>query len=227
MKFLRLFLILTIIAVMSPLEAMQRNRSLLRTYMLARKALMRQQKRGIVVESVALVGATAPVPVIGQVVAAGAAIVTVGFGAKLVFDAIVSCMEGDDNCYEASNNKNEKSNESERRQLNSTGNAGGSKKPDDDDDKDKKRAQRTNADLNKGMNEVKKDYKFDHETQAQKLRPDGEPLTCNGKECEYLRKDYQHSEIEAFDKRGKHLGTLDPVTKRQTGGPVPNRSLWD
>ncbi len=226
MKFLRLFLILTITAVMSPLEAMQCNRSLLRTYMLARKALIRQQKRGIVVESVALAGATAPVPFIGQAVAAGAAIVTVGFGAKLVFDAIVSCMEGDDNCHEASNNKNEKSNESERRQLNSTGNgnAGGSKKP-DDDDKDKKRAQRTKADLNKGMNEIKKDYKFDNSTNSFKLRQDGEPLTCNGKECEYLRKDYQHSEIEAFDKRRKHLGALDPVNFEQVKGPRINRKL--
>lgn len=37
--------------------------------------------------------------------------------------------------------------------------------------------------------------------------------------------DYQHGDVEKYNKRGKHLGSIDPETGRQTKPPVNGREV--
>lgn len=39
-----------------------------------------------------------------------------------------------------------------------------------------------------------------------------------------LEWDYQHGEVEVYDKRGKHEGTADPNTGEMIKDPVPGRT---
>jgi Cytotoxic len=42
---------------------------------------------------------------------------------------------------------------------------------------------------------------------------------------EILEWDYQHGEVEKYNKRGKHLGAFDPITGEQTKDPDPTRKV--
>lgn len=37
--------------------------------------------------------------------------------------------------------------------------------------------------------------------------------------------DYQHGDVEKYDKRGKHKGSIDPKTGEQTKTPVKGREV--
>jgi len=50
----------------------------------------------------------------------------------------------------------------------------------------------------------------------------------NGKRSrkrEYYEWDHTHGDIEVYDHRGKHKGSMDPVTGQMTKGPVPGRKI--
>lgn len=47
----------------------------------------------------------------------------------------------------------------------------------------------------------------------------------SGRNTRYYEWDYQHGgEIEVYDSRGNHLGTIDPRTGEPAKGPVPGRT---
>lgn len=48
-----------------------------------------------------------------------------------------------------------------------------------------------------------------------------------GKEIGYIGADYTHNEIEVYDKKGRHLGAIDPVTRKfiPGKGPRPERNI--
>jgi hypothetical protein len=46
-----------------------------------------------------------------------------------------------------------------------------------------------------------------------------------GRRARYFTWDYRHSDIEVFDRNGRHLGSMDPVTGEMYKPPVPGRTL--
>lgn len=54
-----------------------------------------------------------------------------------------------------------------------------------------------------------------------KIRTNGAP----GKERRYYEWDHTHGDIEVYDRRGQHLGSMDPVTGEMTKPAVPGRSI--
>ena len=48
---------------------------------------------------------------------------------------------------------------------------------------------------------------------------------ASGKDRRYYEKDRTHGDVEVYDSRGKHLGSMDPITGRMTKPPVPGREI--
>jgi hypothetical protein len=46
-----------------------------------------------------------------------------------------------------------------------------------------------------------------------------------GKKRRYFQWDLTHGEIEVYDRRGKHLGSMDPTTGLMTKPKVPGRRI--
>lgn len=38
--------------------------------------------------------------------------------------------------------------------------------------------------------------------------------------------DYTHNDIEVYDRNGKHLGSMDPITGKMYKGAEKGRTLW-
>ena len=53
------------------------------------------------------------------------------------------------------------------------------------------------------------------------IKTNGEP----GSKRRYYRWDYTHGDIEVFDRKGRHLGSMDPATGIMTKPPVPGRRI--
>lgn len=78
-------------------------------------------------------------------------------------------------------------------------------------DPDKDRIQRSDVDLYKSLKDIKKSYEYDKSTDSYKLKDRHQPIEPD---VEALKIDEQHWEFEAYNGRGKHLGAIDPVTKK-------------
>lgn len=87
---------------------------------------------------------------------------------------------------------------------------------------DKSRIQNTPEDLAEAMKGIKKDYEWDNQEKAFKLKDHGKPIQEG---VVYISPDYLHGELEAFDKKGKHLGAIDPRTRNFYKPPVQDREL--
>jgi hypothetical protein len=55
---------------------------------------------------------------------------------------------------------------------------------------------------------------------------DGIRMTGEGKKRRYYDWDHTHGDIEVYDHKGRHLGSMDPVTGEMYKGPVQGRRLW-
>ena len=60
------------------------------------------------------------------------------------------------------------------------------------------------------MKDIKKEYEWDNQKQAWRLKDRGSPI-CSG--AIYVKEDKLHNEIELYDKRGRHMGALDPLMR--------------
>jgi hypothetical protein len=47
----------------------------------------------------------------------------------------------------------------------------------------------------------------------------------SGSSKRYYEWDHTHNDIEVYDRRGRHLGTMDPVTGEIYKPPVPGRKI--
>ena len=47
----------------------------------------------------------------------------------------------------------------------------------------------------------------------------------SGAKKRYYEWDYTHSDIEVYNQKGKHLGSMDPITKKMTKPAVPGRKI--
>jgi RHS repeat-associated protein len=59
-------------------------------------------------------------------------------------------------------------------------------------------------------------------------KPHRGPIKTNGKRGkgrEYYEWDHTHGDIEVFNRRGQHLGTMDPITGQMIKPAVPGRTL--
>ncbi len=63
----------------------------------------------------------------------------------------------------------------------------------------------------------------------QKLKPYRESIRASGqgKGRRYYEWDYTHEDIEVYDSKGRHLGSLDPITGELYKPPVPGRTIKD
>ncbi|WP_407675306.1 colicin E3/pyocin S6 family cytotoxin [Paraburkholderia sprentiae] len=57
----------------------------------------------------------------------------------------------------------------------------------------------------------------------QDLQPAGNGVKTDG--SRFYEWDYTHNDIEVYDKRGRHLGSADPVTGDLNKPAVPGRKL--
>lgn len=78
-------------------------------------------------------------------------------------------------------------------------------------DDEKSRITNTPQDLADSMKEIKKDYEWDNQRGVWKMKDNGKEIIDK---VEYLKEDRLHNEIEMYDKRGRHLGALDPKTRQ-------------
>ncbi|WP_321385096.1 colicin E3/pyocin S6 family cytotoxin [uncultured Enterococcus sp.] len=46
-----------------------------------------------------------------------------------------------------------------------------------------------------------------------------------GNKKKYYEWDFTHNDIEVYDKTGRHLGSMDPVTGEMYKPPVPGRTI--
>jgi hypothetical protein len=51
------------------------------------------------------------------------------------------------------------------------------------------------------------------------IRTDGK-----GKKRRFFKWDYTHNDIEVYNSRGEHLGSMDPLSGEMTKPPVPGRT---
>lgn len=92
--------------------------------------------------------------------------------------------------------------------------AGGMPDPDwepDDDGDWKTNPTKSESKVWKEFNNYKKDIKTNGQT---------------GSKQRFYKWDYTHNDIEVYNKGGKHLGSMDPVTGKMYKGPVPGRTLF-
>ena len=47
-----------------------------------------------------------------------------------------------------------------------------------------------------------------------------------GRNRQYYDWDFTHNDIEVYDRNGKHLGSMDPLTGKMYKGAVKGRKLW-
>jgi len=90
------------------------------------------------------------------------------------------------------------------------GGTGGPKKPEDD-----KKVRKVNP--HDFKQRIKKEMKDDYYTTKEggmRLKDNGTPIKdANGVEIYETRPDYSHRDLECLDKKGNHLGSLDPVDR--------------
>jgi hypothetical protein len=65
-----------------------------------------------------------------------------------------------------------------------------------------------------------------HKSQSpvwQNLKPSKGKTKTDG--SKYYEWDHTHGDVEVFDKRGNHMGSMDPITGNMTKPPVPGRKI--
>lgn len=77
------------------------------------------------------------------------------------------------------------------------------------DPNDNDRIRRTDVELYEKLKEIKKNYEYDDKGGGYVLKDRGTPIQ---KGVEALKIDKAHWEFEAYDRRGNHMGAIDPVT---------------
>jgi hypothetical protein len=55
--------------------------------------------------------------------------------------------------------------------------------------------------------------------------PGTPPNGLNGKDRRYYEWDHTHGDMEVYDSRGNHLGTMDPQTGQMTKPAAPGRKI--
>lgn len=94
------------------------------------------------------------------------------------------------------------------------------KKPEEPKKRKVNTVQRTEA-----LAKIKKDYRFDNQTKLYKLKDNGTPIKCTrtGKDVVNVKWDGAHGDIEALNKKLKHMGSLDPINFDMYKGPEIHR----
>ena len=91
--------------------------------------------------------------------------------------------------------------------------SGGSADPDNNDDES------SNRKTNPSKSESKVWRKLDNYR-------DGIKRSGSGRNQRFYKWDHTHNDIEVYNHRGKHLGSMDPSTGKMYKPPAPGRTLW-
>lgn len=90
--------------------------------------------------------------------------------------------------------------------------------------KEKEQISRTREDIINARKELKASGCYNYGSKGELVLNEraSNPIILNGSTVYFLVKDLLHNEFETYDKNGKHLGSLDPVTLKQVPGKGPD-----